>query len=479
MKFHVYGSEPQYTDHLRAVWNDLGPYQGDCWYRGRAGLVSGFRLIPFAPAAFGQWAKENPPGEDYWLVASYQDLSTLHQLGHRNLVLMEHGCGQTYCGAPDDSYISAGRTRLCKALWMPNKRAAALQQSSTETPVYQLPPYRVNYLRELRKQKKPNAKPVVVVSFHYHGTGCPEQRATVQDWWDNGTLKHLAEMGEIQLMGHSHPRCLADMKRTWESLGVPCIDRFDDVVKIADVYAIDNSSTLFEAAACDIPVALLNGLRYRPSVRHGLRFWNYADIGIQVWARNSDPAKAVELAILKTLQEDPQRLRREQIVQELFSGGIPAQEIIQKMLGKNTKEMIVMGQEEIWARSLRGETLRTEGEIRVNQLFRPGWFHVQRDGKAFPLNQVHHNPAARRNLLVSSQFCLVADNLEVSPTPVPDVFTLPTILRRPEPDSKPVESGKPDQEDSHGPQIPDSNSNSVLDDGGESETPPETELGSI
>lgn len=478
MKFHVYGSEIQYTDHLRVVWAELGPYQGQCWFRGRAGVVEGFQLIPFAPADFERWAKENPPGEDYWLVASYQDLCALHQLRHKNLVLMEHGTGQTYVGVTDDSYISANRTRLCKALWMPNQRATALQQSPTKTPVYQLPPYRVNYLQGLRRQKKPNTKPVVVVSFHYHGSGCPEQRATAQDWWDNGVLAHLAQLDTIQLVGHSHPRCLGDLQKTWASLGVPCLSRFDDVVTQADLYICDNSSTLFEAAACGIPVILLNGLRYRPSVRHGLRFWNYADMGLQVWAKNSNPTQAVESAIYKTLQEDPQKIRREQIVQELFSGGTPVQEIIQKMLGRETEDT-PMAHDEIWARSLRSEVLRMEGDIRANQLFRPGWFHVQRDGKAFPLTQVHKNPAARRNLLASSQFCLVADAFEVSPAPAPDVFTLPVVLGRSEPDPKPVESEKPDEEESHGPQNPDSDPSPVFDDGGGLAAPPETELESV
>jgi CDP-glycerol glycerophosphotransferase (TagB/SpsB family) len=86
----------------------------------------------------------------------------------------------------------------------------------------------------------------------------------------------------VSVIGHGHPKAFNDLKPWWESFGVETEREWQNVVEVADVYMIDNSSTIFEAAALDIPILLMESKRWRRDVSHGMRFWDYADVGPSV-----------------------------------------------------------------------------------------------------------------------------------------------------------------------------------------------------
>lgn len=106
------------------------------------------------------------------------------------------------------------------------------------------------------------------------------------------------------------------MRGFWEAWyraqSIEFIPEFEDVVRRADIYVNDSSSTLYEFAATGRPVVTLNAPWYRRDVNHGLRFWEHADVGIQV-----DHPDDLETAILKTIAH-PDRAARDVAVEAVY-----------------------------------------------------------------------------------------------------------------------------------------------------------------
>jgi hypothetical protein len=93
---------------------------------------------------------------------------------------------------------------------------------------------------------------------------------------------------------------------------------------------------------------------------------------------------------------------------------------------------------EILARSVKDQTLQ-EGILFAGQIFRPGFYHTQYEGRTVPTAQFDERPHVRRNLLVSSKLCvevttgeeLVGKFLVIAPNPDPDPvkYTKPIVKR--------------------------------------------------
>jgi len=85
-------------------------------------------------------------------------------------------------------------------------------------------------------------------------------------------------------------------------MGIEVVESFAEVCRRADVFIADNTSALYEFAAIGRPVVVLNAPFYRRNVHHGLRFWEAADVGIQV-----DRADALLPAVAHALGDPPER----------------------------------------------------------------------------------------------------------------------------------------------------------------------------
>ena len=128
--------------------------------------------------------------------------------------------------------------------------------------------------------REPGPGPVVAVSFHWPASVAPESGTAIG--WYSRALPELAS--RFRVIGHAHPK--GDWPRRAERIfrrsGIEFVRDFDDVCRQADVYACDNSSTLFEFASTGRPVVVLNQPAYRRRVHHGLRFWEASTVGVNV-----------------------------------------------------------------------------------------------------------------------------------------------------------------------------------------------------
>jgi CDP-glycerol glycerophosphotransferase (TagB/SpsB family) len=87
------------------------------------------------------------------------------------------------------------------------------------------------------------------------------------------------------------------------------VSHWEEVLQRADLYLCDNSSTLFEFAATDRPVVVLQPPWYRRSARHGLRFYE------AVPGLLADQLTQLPERIAEALQDSPecQQARRQAV----------------------------------------------------------------------------------------------------------------------------------------------------------------------
>jgi hypothetical protein len=207
------------------------------------------------------------------LVASHTDVLAAVRAGHARIALLEHGIGQSYSnGAPA---YPGGRHRDAVGLFLsPNETAAAADRAA-------YPGARVEIVGDPVLDRLPSqeeSRPVVAISFHWGTMITPERRSTVPHY--RSILPELAR--SFDLIGHAHPRAARLVGRIYRKAGIEFVADFVDVCRRAELYVADNTSTLFEFASTGRPVVVMNGPTFRRHVNHGLRFWDAADVGIQV-----------------------------------------------------------------------------------------------------------------------------------------------------------------------------------------------------
>lgn len=292
-KLDFYASEVHYFDHIVPVWNKLGKE-----YKGIFYVSEDVMKKRLGAKKVGQVGL---PTSNITLVASYKD----YLMTKGEVILMEHGIGHNY-GNRHPAYV--GGLRKERVVLFLNQHhlsqdANDLAYPKTLGKVIGTP--KMDTVKRVENWHK--EKPVVCISFHWDCQVCPNTRSAF--YYYKGILTLLSKAKEYTLIAHGHPR--GDWSYI-KQLGIPFYEDISEVFEIADIYANDNSSTMYEFIAAGKPVVVLNCPLYDRNANTGIRFWKYIG-GIQV----NKPSE-LHNAILETIRIDPYKDIREQIATDLY-----------------------------------------------------------------------------------------------------------------------------------------------------------------
>lgn len=252
-------NQRHYLPHLLAVYQQLEPDE-------RAGInpFLGLETMP----------------RDVALCAGWADAKAARKLRYRRVVLMEHGCGQSYLGNSDGRrgnphYVGgAERAQVLDLALLPNTMAAEVERRFNPTlPVAVVGSPWLDVL-ESRAGEIPLAAKVTV-AFHWNATGvAPEAGSAFREY------RYAVDRLEGAVV-HAHPR--ADEQAAWYR-GRHLWWESDplEAVMASPVLVSDNSSILYYGAALGRSVVVVNAKGWRKDVHHGLRFWSHAGVGEQV-----------------------------------------------------------------------------------------------------------------------------------------------------------------------------------------------------
>lgn len=287
MKLAIYAGSRQYAQHLLPVWRAL-PEES------RYPFLCTQMSVDYVSAnlSSGEWAIGRPGAGIPSLVAGFIDYQ--HIGGGRPVAFLEHGCGQSYLGEggiPDLNPANpGGNDREGISLYLnPNARVAELntRQYTYATSIVIGSPW-LDHLQSVAKVAKnvapknpkitPRTNPAIAIAFHWPNPQTIESSSAFNHFRPG--LPKLAE--SFTVLGHGHPRAWDHLLPHYQSAGIEPVKDFADIVRRADILAVDNSSIGPEfAAATNRPLVWLNDPSWRRNVSHGGRFWDWPEGQIQ------------------------------------------------------------------------------------------------------------------------------------------------------------------------------------------------------
>lgn len=291
MPIDVLAGEEHFADHLAPVYEALSD-PGD--------FILTSSIVEHMRDTGGRWPSFTTYPTDPTrpvLVASVGDQKRAHHIGYTRIARIEHGAGQNY-GTHHGSYAGGKQGEPVGLFLTPNEYSAALWRSA-------YPEARVEVVGcpklDALPRKDPSEPLTVAISFHWDCYLTEETQSAFATF--RFALEPLRDA--YNLIGHGHPRAWVgppSLEKRYRRAEIPEVRDFREVCRRADLYICDNSSSLFEFAATGRPVVVMNGQQYRRDVHHGLRFWDAADVGIQV-----DRWQDLVPAVAEALQDAPER----------------------------------------------------------------------------------------------------------------------------------------------------------------------------
>ena len=318
----LYGMPPDFfarrthfVDHLAPIWNELnGHKEKGIFYVPRYlyeyARDRGLKVQAIPPRAGRKDINVRPPGNGPLVACAYNDMEQGYlSYAQRPLILMEHGVGLSF-GHPGYGGGIGLRKRVCLFL-APNQNIYNKTSGVfPEAPQVIIGTPKMDAYQPVMPVKKEN--PVIGISFHWNGKHvCPEAGNALDHY-----LEILPELAaRFTLVGHGHPKIIDKLIPIYQNCGITTIERdFSKVLEMCDIYINDASSTLYEFSCTGKPVIILNAPWFRRDVHHGIRFWQYTDIGVNV----DDPVQLVP-AVKKTIAHPAQFYKqRLKMVEDLY-----------------------------------------------------------------------------------------------------------------------------------------------------------------
>jgi len=312
-----------FIDHLLPVWSALKGSRGVFYipeylqgYAAAKGLEDYSLLRP----ANGNAIQVAPDGYSPLLVAAYGDMVIAQKrVPQRPFLMMEHGVGLTFNGCAGYAGGTGVRNRVSMFLapneFIRKKTAKAIPgvaQVVIGTPKLDAwapasdDPFQFS-------DGRGSKKPVVAISFHWNGEKvAPEAGNAFLHYKD--VIADLAGHPDFDLLGHGHPKYRFVLEPFYRDLGIEAEWDFSKIMQRADLYVNDCSSTMYEFCVTGKPVVIMNAPWFRRDVKHGIRFWDYTDIGPQV----NEPDELLQ-AILNSLElPGAYKTQRQMMVQDLY-----------------------------------------------------------------------------------------------------------------------------------------------------------------
>lgn len=300
----VVASHAHFVDHLAPIWLALPPQA-----RG------GFKTTSHPAAARARrWGIRPRRGDraNLLLVATWAEVQ---RSPGRRVVYVEHGAGQSYGGEPLPGAVPDPDDGCPVVLALvPSERVARrIRLHHPHADVVVCGPPRLD--RWAGAQRSPSNRPCVALAWHWDSPLCDETR-TAFPHWQRAVAQLPALIGRSwEILGHGHPRAMNRLGVAYRSCGIAPAPDPDAVFERADVLVADNTSFLYEFAALDRPVVLVDAPWYRRDVDHGMRFWQHADMGLRCGSGDADELVA---ALAESVAADPRAERRRQVVSEVW-----------------------------------------------------------------------------------------------------------------------------------------------------------------
>lgn len=287
MPVEAYATQAQYAAHLAPIWASIPPEN---------------RLAFWAAGGWGDEADTEgvgnrrhgqPPKINGYrmptMIAGYLDEQVATAAG-RPVVYVEHGAGQWYPGAVDapgrEAYSGSTGHDGVELFICPNETVAdrwRMVYPSAQIAVVGCPKMDAWHRIALRNRGRvptpgQHTQPTVAFTFHSDARVCPETETAWPEYEPHmvRVVRRLHAEG-VKVIGHGHPRLWQRLERFWNTVGVEPVRDFNDVLRRADLLALDNSSTGPEFASTGRPIVWLNGKHFRRDVSHGGRFWDWTE----------------------------------------------------------------------------------------------------------------------------------------------------------------------------------------------------------